>query len=91
MHAFDTHEKWIKYVQDDDNACILSSIASALFDMNKHVAELAIVSHLLSYLSCDTVGFMNRIKFYSDNLTYCVINKGEQRCHYKLHKSKNKG
>ena len=42
------------------------------------------MSLLSSYLSCDTVVLMNRIKFASDILTDSVINKGEQRFRYKL-------
>ena len=52
--------------------------------MNKYVEEHAVVSQILSYLSCDTVVFMDRIKFASDILTYRVINEGEQWCHYNL-------
>ena len=53
------------------------------FYMNEHVVEHAVVSRLLSYLSCDTIGFKNRIKLASDILTDCARNKGEQWCCYK--------
>ena len=42
------------------------------------------MSRLSSSLSCDTVGFMNRIIFVSDIITDSVRNKGEQRCRYKF-------
>ena len=46
------------------------------FSAHEHIAKHAVVSQLLLYLSCDIVGFMNRIKFTSDILTDSVINKG---------------
>ena len=61
-----------------------SSLDSALFDVNEHVEEHAFLSQVSSSLSLHTVGFMNRIKFTSYILTYIYINKGEQRCCYKL-------
>ena len=91
MHAYDPHALEIKYVQDDKNTCVLRSLASTLFYTNEHVAKNYFVSQLSSSLSCDTFGFMNKINFSSDILTYCVINKGEQRCCYKLFQWKNKG
>ena len=84
MHDFDPHAPEIKHVQDDKNTCVLSSMPYDFFVMNKHVAEHAVVSQLLSSLSCDTVGFMNRINFSRDILTYSVRNKGEQRYRYKI-------
>ena len=46
MHAFDTHLPEIKYVQDDNNTCVLISLDSALFSANEHVAENDVVSLL---------------------------------------------
>ena len=76
MHGFHTSSPEIKYVQYDENTCVLSHLDSDLFAVNEHVAEHAFVSRLSSYLSCDTMGFMNRIKFASDILTYHVRNTG---------------
>ena len=59
-------------------------MASDLSAANEHAAEHAVVSQLSSFISCYTVGFINRIKFASDVLTDSVINKGEQRFRYKL-------
>ena len=70
------HAPEIKYVQDDNNTCVLSILDYALYSANYHVAEHDVVSQISSYLSCDTVGFMNRIKFTSDNITGHEINKG---------------
>ena len=47
-------------------------------------AEHAIVSRILSSLSCNTIGFKNSIKFASNIITDCVRNKREQSCRYKL-------
>ena len=57
MHDFYPHAPEIKYVQDDNNTCCLSSMYSNFFAVNENFAEHAVVSQLLSYLSCDTVGF----------------------------------
>ena len=46
MHAFDPHAQGIKYVQDDENGCVLSSMDSALFAVNEHIEENAVVSQL---------------------------------------------
>ena len=78
MNAFNPHVPEIKYFQDDEYTCVFGSLASALFAENENFAENAVVSQLSSYLSCDTVGFMNRINIFSDILTDCVRNKGEQ-------------
>ena len=75
MNAFDCHAPEIKYVQDDNNTCVLSILDYALYSANYHVAEHDVVSQISSYLSCDTVGFINRIKFYRDILTDRVRNK----------------
>ena len=64
---------------------------SDIFDTNEHVAEHYVLSLLSSSLSCGTVGYMNRIKFASDILTYPVRNKGNKRCHHKIVQWKNKG
>ena len=61
------------------------------FYMNEHVVEHAVVSQLSSYLSCDTVGFKNRINFDCDILTDTVINKGEQWCRYSIFQWNIKG
>ena len=52
----------------------LGSLDYALFDANENVAKHAVVSRLSSQLSCDTVCFVNRIKFASDILIDCAIN-----------------
>ena len=91
MHNFHHHAPEIKYVQDENNNFCLCGMDSALFAANKHVAENAIVSRLSSSLSCDTVGFKNRIKFDSDILTYNVINNGEQQFRYNISQWKIKG
>ena len=39
MHYFHPRALEIKYVQYDKNTCVLSSLSSALFDANEHVAE----------------------------------------------------
>ena len=69
----------------------MSSLDSAFFYKNEHVAKNAVVSQLSSYLSCDTDFFIIGIKFFSDILTYCVINNVEQQCRYKLVQWNNKG
>ena len=91
MHDVHTHAPKIEYVQDDKNTCVLSNMDSDLFAVNEHVAENAVMSRLSWYLSCDTVDFMNRINFNIDILTYRVIKKGEQWCHYNLVQWNNKG
>ena len=84
MHDFDIHAPEIKYVQDDKNTCCLSVMVSALFAVNEHISEYAVVYRLSPFLLFDTVYFMNRLNFYSDIITYCDRNKGEQWCRYKL-------
>ena len=44
MHAFDPDAPEIKYVQDEKNNCVLSSMDYDLFAANKHVADHAVVS-----------------------------------------------
>ena len=61
MNGFRPHASEIKYVQDDRIDCVLISQASALFYANEHVVEHAVLSQILSSLSCDTVGYLNRI------------------------------
>ena len=58
--------------------------------MNENIVKHAVVSQLLSSLSCDTVGFINRVKFSSDILTERVRNKGEQWCRYEIFQWNNK-
>ena len=91
MHTFNPHVPEIKYVQNDENNCVLSSMDYGLFAVNDHVEEHADVSQISSSLSCGTVGFINRTKFSSDILTYCAIKKGEKQCRYKLVQWNNKG
>ena len=43
MNAFDSNAPEIKYVQDANNNCVLSSMASALFAANEHVADYAVL------------------------------------------------
>ena len=74
MHDFYPHAPKIKYVQDEDYACVLISLDSTLFAENENVAEHAVVSQISLHLSCDYFDFMNRIKFVSNILTYCVRN-----------------
>ena len=62
MHAFDPHATEVKYVQEDENTCFSISLDSALFAANENVAEHSVVSRISSYLSCDIVGFISRIK-----------------------------
>ena len=50
MHAFDSHAPVNKYLQDSYNTCCLGSLANALFDLNEHVEEYAVVSRISSYL-----------------------------------------
>ena len=38
MHAFDHPAPEIKYIQDEKNTCILSSMDYAFFSLNEHVA-----------------------------------------------------
>ena len=66
-------------------------MASTLFDLNGHFSEHAVVNRISSYLSFDTVGFMNSIRFTSDILKDCVRNKREHRYHNKVVQWKNKG
>ena len=75
MNDFHPHTIEIKYVQDEENTCFLISLTSSLSAANEHVAEHAVVYQLSSSLSCDTVGFKNRIKFFSDILKDIVRNK----------------
>ena len=74
MRGLYPHEPEIIYVQYDKNTCVLSCMYSTLFDANENVAKHAVVSRLSSQLSCDTVCFVNRIKFASDILIDCFIN-----------------
>ena len=53
--------------------------------------NMLLCQDLHQYLSCENVGFIDRIKFASDILTYRVINKGKQRCRYKIVQCNNKG
>ena len=46
MYYFDPHAPEIKCVQDEENTCVLSSLASALFADNEHVAEHAVASRI---------------------------------------------
>ena len=66
-------------------------MSSALFSVNSYVEKHAVLSRLLSSLSCDTVGYMNRIRFASDILTDYYRNNGEQGYCYKLVEYTNKG
>ena len=84
MHDFHPHEPEIKYFQNEENTCVFSSLYSDLFSENEHYVEHAVLSQLSSYLSCDTVGYMNRIRFSTKILTDGVRNKGEQQRHYKV-------
>ena len=43
MHGFHPHAPEIKYVQNEENPCFLSILASYLFAANKHVAEHAVL------------------------------------------------
>ena len=79
MYNFDHHAPEIKYVQNDDNSCVFSSLSSSLFDVNENIAEHALLSKKISYLSFDIVSYMNRIRFANKILTYGVRYKGEQR------------
>ena len=90
MHDYDPHAPEIKYVQDDKNTCVFISLDYSFFTVNEHVVEHSVVSRLSSSLSCETVGFINRIKFASNILTDRVINKEEQQCSYNLVQWKNK-
>ena len=36
MHDFHPHAPEIKYIQDEENTCFLSGMASALFAANEH-------------------------------------------------------
>ena len=76
MHAFDPRAPEIKNMHDDENTCVFNTLDFILFDVNEYVAEHAVLSQLSSSLSCDTVGFINKIKFSSDIVTDRVINKG---------------
>ena len=84
MRAFYPNAPEIKCVQDDKNTWILSSLDSDLFVADEHVTENTVLSQLSSFLSYDTVGFINRNNFSSDILTDCVRNKWEKLCFYKL-------
>ena len=77
MHNFDPHVPGIQYVRDDKNTYVLSGMGYSLFDENGNVSEHYVVSWLSSYLSCETVGFMNRIRFATKILTDCVRNNGK--------------
>ena len=44
MHTFNPHVPEIKYVQNDENNCVLGSMAYSLFTANEHVAEHSSVS-----------------------------------------------
>ena len=57
MHYFDPRVPKIKHVRYEKNTYFLSSMDSALFDVNDHVAEHAVVYQISSPLSCDNVGF----------------------------------
>ena len=46
MHAFDPHVPQIKYVQDAKSTCCLISPTSALFSVNEHFSEHAVVSQI---------------------------------------------
>ena len=76
MYAFDPHSPEIKYVTDEKHTCFLNSLDSDLLAANENFAQHAVVPRLLSYLSCDTVGFKNSISFSSDILKDRVTNKG---------------
>ena len=56
MHDFHPHAPEIKYIKDDDNTCVFSSMDSASFDVNENVAEHPVLSLMLSSSSCDKVG-----------------------------------
>ena len=76
MHYFHTHEPEIKYVQDGENTCVFSDMYYYLFDVNENIAEHDSMSLISSSLSCDTVGYINMIRFASDIIIHYVINKG---------------
>ena len=70
----------------------MSGLDSALFATNEYVEEHAFVSRISSFFfSCDTVGYMNRVKLAIDILTESVRNKEEKRWCYNIVKWNNKG
>ena len=69
----------------------MSGLDYYFFDVNENVVEHATLLQLSSFLSCDTVGYMNMIKFSSNILTDSVRNKREKRSCYELVQWKNKG
>ena len=76
MPYFHPHAPEIRYVYNDENTFVFSSMASALFAVNEHVAEHAFLSQLSSCLSCNTVGYRNSIRFVTNIQKKCVKNKG---------------
>ena len=44
MNAFYIHAPEIKYVQDDNNTCCLSSLTYVLFSAREHVVKHAVLS-----------------------------------------------
>ena len=89
MHDFHPHASEVKDVQNEEITCIFSSLAFDLSDANKHVVEHPILSRPSSYLSHDTVGYVNSIRFATKILTDSVRNNVEKWGHYKVVQWKN--
>ena len=50
---FHTYVSAINYVPNDENTCVLSSLASDMFDAREHVAEQATEPRLELFLYCE--------------------------------------
>ena len=74
------HATGIKYKQNNENTCVISSQASSLFAANDFFGKQAVTSRIILYFSSS----LDRIQFSVDIITQHVINKVEQRSHYKL-------
>ena len=73
-----------KYIKNDENTCVFSSLAYDMFDNREHVAEKYIASQLESSLYFSLLGYLDGINFSNKIMTDRVRDKLEKYCRYNI-------